>query len=51
MKLKLFKIISLLTILMLTSNCASTKKKSVHGEEPLIDPSKIIVEGTKEMQE
>ena len=51
MKLKLFKIISLLTILMLTSNCASTKKKSVHGEEPLIDPSKIVVEGTKEMQE
>ena len=36
---------------MLTSNCASTKKKSVHGEEPLIDPSKVIVEGTKEMQE
>ena len=51
MKLKLFKIISVLTILMLTSNCASTKKKSVHGEEPLIDPSKVIVEGTKEMQE
>ena len=51
MKLKLLKIISLLTILMLTSNCASTKKKSVHGEEPLIDPSKVIVEGTKEMQE
>ena len=36
---------------MLTSNCASTKKKSVHGDEPLIDPSKVIVEGTKEMQE
>ena len=51
MKLKLFKIISVLTILMLTSNCASTKKKSVHGEEPLIDPSEIVVEGTKEMQE
>ena len=51
MKLKLFKIISLLIILILTSNCASTKKKSVHGEEPLIDPSKVIVDGTKEMQE
>ena len=51
MNLKLFNIISLLTILMLTSNCASTKKKSVHGDEPLIDPSKVIVEGTKEMQE
>ena len=48
---KFFKIISLFIILALTSNCASTKKKSVHGEEPLIDPSKIIVDGTKEMQE
>ena len=51
MTLKLVKIISLLIILALTSNCASTKKKSVHGEEPLIDPSKVIVDGTKEMQE
>ncbi len=51
MTLKLVKIISLLIILALTSNCASTKKKSVHGEEPLIDPSEIVVEGTKEMQE
>ncbi len=51
MTLKLVKIISLFIILALTSNCASTKKKSVHGEEPLIDPSKVIVDGTKEMQE
>ena len=51
MTLKLVKIISLLIILALTSNCASTKKKSVHGDEPLIDPSKVIVDGTKEMQE
>jgi len=51
MTLKFFKIISLFIILALTSNCASTKKKSVHGEEPLIDPSKVIVDGTKEMQE
>ena len=51
MTLKLVKIISLFIILALTSNCASTKKKSVHGEEPLIDPSKVIVDGTKEMRE
>ena len=51
MTLKLVKIISFFIILALTSNCASTKKKSVHGEEPLIDPSEIVVEGTKEMQE
>ena len=51
MRTTFLKIISLLIILMLTSNCASTKKKSVHGEEPLIDPSKVIVDGTKEMQE
>ena len=51
MTLKLVKIISLLIILASTSNCASTKKKSVHGDEPLIDPSKVIVDGTKEMQE
>ena len=51
MRITFFKTISLMIILILTSNCASTKKKSVHGEEPLIDPSKVIVEGTKEMQE
>ena len=51
MRTTFLKIISLLIILILTSNCASTKKKSVHGEEPLIDPSKVIVDGTKEMQE
>ena len=51
MTLKLVKIISLFIILALTSNCASTKKKSVHGDVPLIDPSKVIVDGTKEMQE
>ena len=49
MTLKLVKIISF--IIILASNCASTKKKSVHGEKPLIDPSEIVVEGTKEMQE
>ena len=46
MTLKLVKIISFIIILALTSNCASTKKKSVHGEKPLIDPSEIVVEGT-----
>ena len=51
MRITFFKTISLMIILILTSNCASTQKKSVHGEEPLIDPSKVIVEGTKEMQE
>ena len=51
MTLKLVKILSFIIILALTSNCASTKKKSVHGEKPLIDPSEIVVEGTKEMQE
>ena len=47
----LIKIIFLLTFFVLATNCASTKKKSVHGEEPLIDPSKVIVDGTKEMQD
>ena len=51
MTFNLIKIIFLLTFFVLATNCASTKKKSVHGEEPLIDPSKVIVDGTKEMQD
>ena len=51
MKLYIFKILVLFSCLILTTNCASTKKKSVHGEEPLIDPSKVIVQGTKEMKD
>ena len=51
MTFNLIKIIFLLTFFVLATNCASTKKKSVHGEEPLINPSKVIVDGTKEMQD
>ena len=49
MKLDYFKIIIFLFCFSLLTNCA-TQKKSVHGDKPLIDPSKVVVEGTKEMR-
>ena len=50
MKLNFLKIILFLFCFLLITNCSSTKKKSVHGEEPLIDPAQIVVDGTEEMQ-
>ena len=50
MKHAYFKIILLLFCYLLATNCSSTQKKSVHGDKPLIDPSKVVVEGSKEMQ-
>ena len=50
MKQAYFKIILLLFCYLLATNCSSTQKKSVHGDKPLIDPSKVVVEGSKEMQ-
>ena len=50
MKLNFFNIILLILCSLLVTNCSSTKKKSVHGDKPLIDPAQIVVEGTKEMQ-
>lgn len=44
------KIIFLLLIIGLITSCATTKeKKSVHGTEPLIKPSDIVVKGREEM--
>ena len=50
MKQAYFKIILLLFCYLLATNCSSTQNKSVHGNKPLIDPSKVVVEGSKEMQ-
>ena len=49
MNLDYFKIILFLFCFSFLTNCA-TQKKSVHGDKPLIDPSKVIVEGSKEMK-
>ena len=44
------KIILLFFIMGLITSCATTKgKKSVHGEEPLIKPSDVVVKGREEM--
>ena len=44
------KIIFLLLIIGFITSCATTKeKKSVHGTEPLIKPSDIVVKGREEM--
>ena len=52
MKLAFLKITTLFSALILLSNCTSTvKKKSVHGEGPLIDPSQIVIDGDKSMQD
>ena len=46
-----FKIITIFSVLIFLTNCTSTKKKSVHGEGPLIDPSQIVIDGDKSMQD
>ena len=46
-----FKIILLFLFIVLLQSCATTSKEpqSVHGDKPLIDTAKIIVEGRKDM--
>ena len=46
-----FKIILSFLFIILLQSCAATSKKpqSVHGDKPLIDTAKIIVEGREEM--
>ena len=46
-----FKIILSFLFIVLLQSCATTSKKpqSVHGDKPLIDTAKIIVEGRKDM--
>ena len=43
---KYFKILLSLLFIVLLQSCATTKKPvSVHGDKPLIDTAKIIVDG------
>ena len=51
--MKKYLIIYLLSFLVLLQSCATTTKKqgSVHGDKPLIDSSKIIIDGQKEMDQ
>ena len=46
-----FKIILSLLLIVLLQSCATPGKKpqSVHGDKPLIDTAKIIVEGREDM--
>ena len=48
---KYFKIILSFLFIVLLQSCATTSKKpqSVHGDKPLIDTAKIIVEGREDM--
>ena len=48
---KPLRIIFLLSFIILLQSCATMTKKpgSVHGDKPLIDTKKIIVDGQKEM--
>ena len=47
---KISKIILLFFIMGLITSCATTKgKRSVHGEQPLIKPSDVVVKGREEM--
>jgi len=47
---KISKIILLFFIMGLITSCATTQgKKSVHGEQPLIKPSDVVVKGREEM--
>jgi len=50
---KYFKIIISLLFIVLLQSCAtaSKDKKSVHGDKPLLDPSKVVVEGREDMDE
>ena len=50
MKSLILKTIYIFSAFAILTNCASTKK-SVHGDDPLIDPSKVVVDGSKSMQE
>ena len=46
-----FKIILSFLFIVLLQSCATTSKntQSVHGDKPLIDTAKIIVEGREDM--
>ena len=47
---KYFRILLSLLFIVLLQSCATTKKpKSVHGDKPLIDTAKIIVDGRVDM--
>ena len=47
---KYFKILIALSFIVLLQSCATTKNPvSVHGDKPLIDTAKIIVEGREDM--
>ena len=50
---KYFKIIISLLFIVLLQSCAtaSKDKKSVHGDKPLLDPGKVVVEGREDMDE
>ena len=50
---KTLRFILILSLLALLQSCATTTKKigSVHGDKPLIDTKKIIVDGQKEMDQ
>ena len=44
------KLIIFLSLFIFLYGCETTKPKSVHGDRPLIDTSKIIAEGKKEIE-
>ena len=50
---KTLRLILILSLLALLQSCATTTKKigSVHGDKPLIDTKKIIIDGQKEMDQ
>ena len=50
---KTLRFIFILSLLALLQSCATTTKKveSVHGDKPLIDTNKIIIDGQKEMDQ
>ena len=50
---KTLRFIFILSLLALLQSCATTTKEvgSVHGDKPLIDTSKVIIDGQKEMDQ
>ena len=47
----ILKIILFFILFCVVVSCTTTNKdKSVHGDKPLIDPSKVLIEGQKEME-
>ena len=50
---KTLRLILILSLIALLQSCATTTKKigSVHGDKPLIDTKKIIIDGEKEMDQ